>query len=400
MHLDRIKALSGGINQSGVRAHNERLILSTLHRDGPMPGSEVARHTGLSSQTASVILRKLEADGLLVRGQSVRGKVGKPFVPMAINPGGLFSYGLKIGRRSCDLLLMDFMGGIRNQQKLHYAYPMPGEVFGFLEQGMRQIECDLRPAEVARICGLGVAAPFEMWSWHEQIGAPPDDFLVWRETDFKDQVARFSDLPVYVVNDATAACRAEQMFGRGKEFRDYAYFFIASFIGGGVVLNHSVFEGARGNAGALGSLPARGVDGREVKLLDVASIHVLEGRLSDAGQDPDRLWQMPQDWSALTDWVDHWLDEAAAALAEASLATCAVIDFEAVLIDGAMPGIIRDRLVTAVRDRIALLDARGLIVPSVEAGLIGANARAIGAASGPVIAQVLLNTNAGVAEAI
>ncbi|MFW8634923.1 ROK family transcriptional regulator [Cribrihabitans pelagius] len=397
MAIDKVRTLSSGVNQSGVRAYNERLLLSTLLRHGALPGSEIARRTKLSPQTASVILRKLESDGLLIRGESVKGRVGKPSVPMTINPDGLFSYGLKIGRRSADLLLMDFTGGIRSQLQLRYAYPMPEPVFDFVREGMREIEGALPPESVKRICGIGVAAPFELWSWHRQAKAPEADFRVWKDTSVADEIARFSALPVFPVNDATAACRAEHTFGRGKEFRDYVYFFVGAFIGGGVVLNHSVYEGVRGNAGALGPMTVQGSQGPQ-QLLDVASLHVLESRLHAAGLERERLWRLPLDWSGFEAQSGAWLEEAASALAQASLAACAVIDFEAVLIDGALPAEFRARLAGSVRQEIAKLDARGLIRPAVAEGQTGANARPIGAASGPLFAQFLLDTHTGPGE--
>ena len=57
------------------------------------------------------------------------------------------------------------------------------------------------------------------------VGATAEEFELWKGVCFQDEIAEISDLPVHVVNDATAACRAEHVYGRGKEFRDYAYFF-------------------------------------------------------------------------------------------------------------------------------------------------------------------------------
>ena len=73
-----------GSNQSGMRAHNERLVLSILRRLGPMAKADIARMTGLSAQTVSVIMRALETDGLLAKGEPVRGRVGQPSVPMGL----------------------------------------------------------------------------------------------------------------------------------------------------------------------------------------------------------------------------------------------------------------------------------------------------------------------------
>ena len=71
--MTEIRRLTGGINQSGVRAYNERLILTMLQRGGPTPGRDLARQSGLSPQTVSVILRKLQNDDLVLRGAPQRG---------------------------------------------------------------------------------------------------------------------------------------------------------------------------------------------------------------------------------------------------------------------------------------------------------------------------------------
>jgi predicted ArsR family transcriptional regulator len=54
-----------GTNQSGLRDHNERLVLTLVRQHGPLAKAQIARITGLSAQTVSVIMRALEADGLL-----------------------------------------------------------------------------------------------------------------------------------------------------------------------------------------------------------------------------------------------------------------------------------------------------------------------------------------------
>src|SRR5689334_14542342 len=89
-----------GSNQSGVRLYNERLVLSLIRRHGSLPKAEIARLTGLSAQTISVIMRPLEKDRLVAKRPRQRGKVGQPSVPFALEPEGAFALGLKIGRRS------------------------------------------------------------------------------------------------------------------------------------------------------------------------------------------------------------------------------------------------------------------------------------------------------------
>lgn len=388
-----IRSLSGGVNQSGVRDHNERLLLTLLQRNGAAAGSELARMANLSPQTVSIILREMEGEGLLQRGAPVKGKVGKPTVPISLAEGGVLSFGYKIGRRSAVLLLADFRGTVRHQLQLTYKYPMPQPILDFLQHGLAQILDNCTRAERSRICGIGVAMPFELWKWNDLVGAPADEFVSWRDIDFVAELGRFTDLPVSVVNDATAGCQAEHIYGRGKEFRDYAYFFVGAFIGGGIVLNHSVYQGYQGNAGALGSLRSVGPHGESQQLIDTASIHLLEARVADAGFDPAELWAQPQDWSKFARIVDAWLGQTAQELAKASLSVCAVIDFEAIVIDGAFPTAIKHTLVERTRRYLGNQDMRGLIAPRVEAGTVGGNARAIGAATTPLFERYFMNGN-------
>ena len=390
-----VRSISVGLSQRGVRDHNERLLLSLIQRHGALSGSDLSRLAGLSPPTVSSILRRLEEEGLLERGDPVRGKVGKPSIPMRLAASGVYSFGLKIGRRSADLLLMDFCGGVREQRKMTYDYPRPDAVFAFLSDGMATLTADMTPDEAARICGIGVAAPFELWNWHDLDGEHAATFQSWQNIDFAFEIARFSRLPVMVMNDATGACQAEHTYGRGKEFRDYAYFFIGAFVGGGIVLNNSVFGGRQGNAGALGSLRSIGPNGESMQLIDMASIHLLEERLHEVDLDPSQLWNDPESWLRLSRYIDPWLGQTAQELAKAALSTCAVIDFEAVLIDGSFPAQIREELVTRVRRYVATQDSRGLLLPRIEAGSIGGNARALGAACGPIRAQFLLNSHSG-----
>ena len=123
---------AGGANQAGVRLYNERLLLSLVRRFGPLSKIEVARFTGLSVQSTSAIMNRLQAEGLLKREAPLRGRVGQPTIPMSIDPEGAYSLGLKIGRRSCDLVLVDFRGAICKRASRLYAFPTPNLVLAFV----------------------------------------------------------------------------------------------------------------------------------------------------------------------------------------------------------------------------------------------------------------------------
>ena len=379
---------AGGADQTGMRLYNERLILSLARRFGQLSKIEVARMTGLSVQSTSTIMNRLQSDGLLKREAPLRGRVGQPTVPVSLDPEGAFSIGLKIGRRSCDLVLVDFCGGIRRRAHRRHPYPTPDRLMQFVGDELQPLFESLTPAQRRRVAGLGVAAPFQLWSWAAEIGAPADKMDAWRSFSIEEELARISPVDVTLFNDATSACAAEFFFGEGWRHRDFLYFFLGAFVGGGLVLDGALYPGRTGNAAAVGSMPValpEGEPGPASQLIARASIYQLERRIKAAGRDPSSLWLTPEAWDDFGPLVEEWIDGAAYALAFASAAAMSVIDIEAIVIDGAMPFDVRERLRLRVAAQLETFDRRGLSEATIAAGSIGADARAIGGAALPLI---------------
>jgi predicted NBD/HSP70 family sugar kinase len=384
---------SGGANQTRVRAYNERLVLSLVRLYGALSKADIARRSGLSAQTVSVIMRMLEKEGLLSRGDPIRGRVGQPSIPMRLNPDAVYSFGVKIGRRSADLVLMDFVGTIRLQLHRTYAYPLPGEILSFVTEGIKELEGKLDERERSRIAGLGIAAPFELWNWADEVGAPEGAMEVWRDFDLQAEIAEQVSYQVFLQNDATSACGAELVFGIGPSYPDFVYFFIGSFIGGGIVLNSAIFSGKTGTAGAIGPLPVRGKNGETMQLLEIASIFVLENMLRERGIDPQPLWYSADDWVDFGEPMETWIQDTAKALAQGIVAAASIIDFSAAVIDGGFPDWVRRRIVQATIHEAEKLDLQGVVMPDIVEGMVGAQARAIGGASLPIFARYLTDQN-------
>ncbi|MEM9030936.1 MAG: ROK family transcriptional regulator, partial [Pseudomonadota bacterium] len=289
------------------RSFNERLILSLMRRHGSLPKAELARLTGLSPTAVGSIIVQLEAAGLVRRGAPQRGRIGQPSVPYAIEPSGAFSLGLKVGRRSAELVLLDASLAIVALSETAYALPSIAEIESFVSTHARRM---VRKIDRSRLVGLGVAMPSEIWSWCDEMGVSEDALLTWKDVDFSTQLGPKLNVPVRVMNDATAACAAQlaltQHDGETVEKRkplSFIYFFVGWFIGGGVVLDGRVLEGRRGNAGALGSMPVcrRGGAGSPLpeQLIRIASVYCLERELLAHGIDPDCLQREDLDWSDL-----------------------------------------------------------------------------------------------------
>ncbi|WP_062226689.1 ROK family transcriptional regulator [Aureimonas frigidaquae] len=373
-------------SQAGLRAHNERLVLSLIRAHGELAKAEIARYSGLSPQTASVIMRQLEGEGLVLPGVPRRGKVGQPSVPMRLNARGAFALGLKIGRRTSEMVLMDFVGNVLGSRDVFYRLPVYDAVMAFAGDAADALRAQLAPQERSRIAGLGVGLPFEIWSWGAARGADKRENATWRNADIATDLAEVTGEDVTMANDVTAACGAERAFGQ-RAGPDFLYLFVGAFIGGGIVIDGQLIEGRSGNAGALGSMPVPAPGGGSRQLIEASSIHLLERLVEEAGGDPVELWRRESDWDGLGPLLDRWLDEASAGIAHAIVSAVSVYDFPVAVIDGSFPPRVRARLVERVDAALRRLDRRGLADIAVMEGTIGRSAREIGSASLPFFAR-------------
>lgn len=354
-----------------------------------MSSAEIARRSGLSAQTVSNIARALEADGLLVRGPAIRGKVGKPSVPIELNPSGAYSLGISIGRRSAELVLVDFSGSQIDAERIAYPYPVIETVFGFLRESFQTL-LRRNGTDRTRIAGIGVARPNRLWDWLEVANAPETAMKKWQLLDLEQAVQDATDCDVFIENDATSACLAEHLLGRGPEFSDFAYIFVGSFVGGGLVLKGKVVSGQTLNAAALGPMPVADERGQTVQLLSVASLYTLEQALEKSHGQGRVLQDDEHDWDGFEGVLGPWIQTTAEKLAWACASIASVVEVECVLLDGAMPPHVCERLTAETAEAFKRLDTTGIEMLRIERASVGRHARSLGAALLPIHARYFL----------
>lgn len=382
----------------GLKQFNERVVMQAIRLHGSLPKADLARLTGLTSQTIGLISARLMQAGLLLRESPRRGFIGQPSVPLALNPDGAFGIGIKIGRRTTDSVLVDLTGQVRKRLIFKYPFPDAEVLLPTVQEHLFSLQADLGP-NLSRLVGLGVAAPFQMGGWHRMLGLSTEQSDAWNRIDLAQSVQAMTALPVYFARDTAAACVAELVQGRGRDLKSFLYLFVDTFVGGGLVLNSQLHSGVHGNAGAVASLPLslasnatqtrraeESTEGPE-QLISQASLWDLEQHFTQAGLDPSAAYDaraMQGDWKNLT---DAWTRSAANALAQCIVSGTAFVDVDAVVIDGSLTPSLLDALLAQIK--VALLRYRweGLWMPQVHPGVIGTDARALGGALLPLHAN-------------
>lgn len=384
-----------GSNSSGLRRYNERVILTTLRQKGAASKSDLARASNLTAQAVTRIVDEMEAEGLVMReGRRLGGK-GQPSTLYAIDPKGAFSIGIKVARRELELLLMDFGGTIVEKICHDYDHPHPAFILETIEREIPVLQSRLSHADADRLMGLGVAMPWFMGAWTEELQMSDALAKQWNEINFADEITKRTDLPVYFENDCSAAAIAELLFGCGIKIPNFLYVFLGTFVGGGLILEGGLEVGVHGNSGHVASMPvppsvldsAPALNGAIATLLDRSSMFVLRRHLAAHGVNIAGIDDLPDVMDTARPFVQEWLDDCANALVYAFQSAIALLDLEAIVIDSYLPRYLVDELVEMISRRFMSEAPKHIFAPEIRAGKVGVDAIAIGGAMLPVYSK-------------
>lgn len=98
------------------------------------------------------------------------------------------------------------------------------------------------------VCGVGCGGP--MTRGGERVS--PLNIPAWRDFPLRDRLARATGLATFVDNDAKALALAEGWVGAAAGSSAFIAMVVSTGVGGGIVLDGRLLDGAGGNAGHIG----------------------------------------------------------------------------------------------------------------------------------------------------
>jgi glucokinase len=102
----------------------------------------------------------------------------------------------------------------------------------------------------AAVVGVGCGGP--MHSAGDAVS--PVNIPGWRDFPLRSRLEVHTGLPTFVDNDAKALALGEGWLGHGRGVRDFAAMVVSTGVGGGIVLDGRLLDGADGNAGHIGHI--------------------------------------------------------------------------------------------------------------------------------------------------
>ena len=324
----------------------------------------------------------------------MKGKIGQPSTPYSLDPEGANSIGVKVGRRSLEVASMSFDYQIIERIVRRYDFPHLTTIRNDILACIAEIFAAMTAAKRAKVVGIGIALPDDLSAWETTVGAPKGAMADWKDADLAAELTAKFDLPVSRLNDASAACLAEIALGNPENHSSFVYFYVGTFIGGGVCLAGQLYGGQHDRAGAMASLPTAAVSrGVASQLLEGASLHYLEEAARDAGIVEDCFYQSaPLDTVLQWQSFENWVETAASQIAFAVVSAQAFLDPDAIIVDSSLTPELTSVLIAAIRKATqSKYDNRGLDIINIVSGSIGIAARAIGSGIVPFQAEFALD---------
>lgn len=384
MKIDFFAPTERGLQHASLRAANRRAVLTTIAMQSGRSNAEVSRHTGLAPQTASAIVAELEAEGMVLRGEVLRGRRGQPATPLFLNAEGAYAIGCELGRRHLEIVLINLSGTVIARYRRDFDYPDASsaaeEIAGLAKQFVESIAAEHRH----RLVGIGLATPTNIGRNIEELGAPPEQGVLWAGLDLRAGIEARTGLITQWYNDGNAACWAEVSFHPAPRPASFTYLFVTTFLGAGIIAQHRLWEGPTGNSANLGSMLVPGRDGKLEFGHRLASLSALQRRLAAAGIAVPTGNPLDWPWDSWEPVLGDWIAEAAGALSKIVVNAAAAFEFDTAVIDGVLPRPILARLVEETRRQLPMLPATTLDKPQVLPGHAGVSAPAIGAAMLPL----------------
>lgn len=244
-----------GARPLDVRRHNLALVMEHAAAHATVSRAEIARLTGLTKGTVSVLVAELLDRGLLLEhGPQADGQIGRPRSELALNGDGLCGVGLEIGVDYLSVCVADLRQRVRHE-RIEVADNRGVAPAGVLDRAQRLVEAALAAAggEGLTVAAIGVALPGMLQTPEGRLLVAPN--LGWSDVPIKDELTarlRGSGLPVLAENEANLAALAELWLGSGADAGDYVYVSAEIGIGAGLVLGGTLFRGSRGFAGEIG----------------------------------------------------------------------------------------------------------------------------------------------------
>ncbi|NED15101.1 ROK family transcriptional regulator [Streptomyces sp. SID9124] len=241
---------------SVLRAMNDRAALDLLLEHGPLSRTRIGKLTGLSKPTASQLLARLEAAGLVVATGTAAGRPGPNAQLYAVNASAAHVAGLDVNAHRIVAAVADVTGETVGEFELRTPGRRADSVVRQVTEALDGAVADagLARADLHRVV-IGTPGAFDPNTGRLRYAS---HLPGWHSPALLDELAAVLPMPVEYENDVNLVAVAEQRRGAARGHDDFVLLWNEEGLGAALVINGRLHRGFTGGAGEVGFLPVPG----------------------------------------------------------------------------------------------------------------------------------------------
>lgn len=264
------------ITASAMRDINRSAILEIIRREGPISRTAIAERLDISLPTVMRIMDGLVGEGFVRPHGTTEWSGGRRRPLLEFNSDGFLVLGVDMGGTKMYGALSDLGGHILDEVNISRHGTSGEDSFNYLTTLIDKLLSSPKVGD-RKVRGIGVGAPGV--TLHKEGIVTWAYTLHWDNFPLKSKLAERYDLPITVDNDVNLAALGELWFGAGQNVQDMIVVAIGTGIGAGVIIDGSLYRGAREASGEIGNM----IPGREFLGKNYQDFGALESVASGTG---------------------------------------------------------------------------------------------------------------------
>ncbi|SEN24232.1 Sugar kinase of the NBD/HSP70 family, may contain an N-terminal HTH domain [Actinacidiphila rubida] len=239
-----------------LRAMNDRAALDLLLEHGTLSRTRIGKLTGLSKPTASQLLARLEAAGLVLATGTTAGRPGPNAQLYSVNPAAAHVAGLDVNTERIRAAVADITGRTVGSFRLPTPHRRAGSA---VEQVVQAVDGAAKAAGLGRTdlhrIVIGTPGAFDPSTGRLRYAS---HLPGWHSPALLDELAAALPMPLEYDNDVNLAAVAEQRIGAARGHDDFVMLWNEEGLGAALVIGGRLHRGWTGGAGEVGFLPVPG----------------------------------------------------------------------------------------------------------------------------------------------
>lgn len=228
---------------------NRKLAFDILKYFRSISRPELAKKTGLSRTTISILADELLRTGLVEQLGLGDSSGGRPPVILKFNPDAAYALGACMHEYDWNLVVANLDAQVQRRLKAHIPNSSPESAIAVLKHGIEQISEGIEEKVLPAI-GLGTPGLVDIHTGVIKLAAD----INWVDVPFREMVEEALELDAYIANRSKVGALAEFWYGTRKGVKDLIYISIGTGVAAGIIHQGTLFVGANSSAGELGHL--------------------------------------------------------------------------------------------------------------------------------------------------